>query len=170
MNKAGYLCNIIFGSLWGASLVAQMVKNLSAMQETLVWTLGQEDPLDKKMTTLSSILPWKIPWTEEHGGLQSMGSQKSQTRDMTQRLNSNNSETKRLGLGVRDEWRSDNICLYSFISLEFPNSADKDALSPPGRRRIPSHGSFISHYQGAKGMLGFYKYHFFHHQLFPKQP
>ena len=81
-----------------------MVKNLSAMQETLVRTLGQEDPLDKKMTTLSSILPWKIPWTEEHGGLQSMGLQKSQTRDMTQRLNnSNNSETKRLGLGVRDE-------------------------------------------------------------------
>ena len=52
-----------------------MVKNLPAMQETLVQSLGQEDPLEKKMATHSSILAWEIPWTEEHGGLQSMGSQ-----------------------------------------------------------------------------------------------
>ena len=51
-----------------ASLVAQMVvKNLPAMQETQVQPLGQEDPLEKEMTTYSSILIWKIPWTEESG-------------------------------------------------------------------------------------------------------
>ena len=60
----------------GASLVAQMVKNLFAMQETRVQSLGQEDPLEKEMATHSSILAWETPWTEEPGGLQTMGSQK----------------------------------------------------------------------------------------------
>ena len=59
----------------GASLVAQMVKNLPAMQETWVQSLGREDPLEKEMATHSSVLAWRIPWTEEAGGLQSMGSQ-----------------------------------------------------------------------------------------------
>ena len=53
-----------------------MVKKLSGMQETWVRSLGQEDPLGKGMATHSSILAWKIPWTEELGGLQSMGSQR----------------------------------------------------------------------------------------------
>ena len=53
-------------------LVAQMVKNLPEMQETLVQSLGWEDPLEKGMGTHSSILAWRIPWTEEPGGLQSM--------------------------------------------------------------------------------------------------
>ena len=57
----------------GASLVAQMIKNLPAMQETWVLSLGWEDPLAKGMPTHSSILAQKIPWTEEPGGLQSMG-------------------------------------------------------------------------------------------------
>ena len=57
--------------------VAQMVKNLPAIQETWVSSLGQEDPLQKEMATHSSILAWRIPWTEEPGRLQSMGSQKS---------------------------------------------------------------------------------------------
>ena len=56
--------------------MAQMVKNPSAVQETQVQSLGREDPLEKGMATLSSILAWKIPWTEEPGGLQSMGSQR----------------------------------------------------------------------------------------------
>ena len=56
------------------SLVAQMVKNLFAMQETEVGSLGLEDPLEKEMATHSSILVWKIPWTEEPDGLLSMGS------------------------------------------------------------------------------------------------
>ena len=59
-----------------ASLMAQMVKNLPAMQETGVLSLGQEDLLGKGMASHSSILAWRIPWTEEPGGLQSMGSQR----------------------------------------------------------------------------------------------
>ena len=66
----------------GASLVAQMVKYLPAMQETQVWSLGWEDPLEKGMATHSSILAWRIPWTEMPGALQSVESQ----RDTTQRL------------------------------------------------------------------------------------
>ena len=62
-----------------ASLVAQMEKNLPAMQETRVQFLGQEDPLEKGRTTHSNILAWRTPWTEEPGGLHFMGSQ-SQTR------------------------------------------------------------------------------------------
>ena len=53
-----------------------MVKNLLAMQETWVLSLGWEDPLEKGMATYSSILIWRIPWTEEPGGLQSIGSQR----------------------------------------------------------------------------------------------
>ena len=56
-----------------------MVKNLSTMQETQVQSLDQEDILEKGMATHSSVLAWKILWTEEPGRLQSMGSQKSQT-------------------------------------------------------------------------------------------
>ena len=52
-----------------------MVKNLPAMQETWVQFLGQEDPLQKEMATHSTILAWRIPWTEKPGGLQSMGLQ-----------------------------------------------------------------------------------------------
>ena len=63
-----------------ASLVAQMVQNLPGMQETWVRSLSREDPLEKGMVTHSSILAWGIPWTEEPGGLQSVGSQKSQTQ------------------------------------------------------------------------------------------
>ena len=60
------------GLLW----VAQLVKNLPAMQETPVQLLGQEDPLEKGMVTRASILAWRVPWTEEPGGLLSMGSQR----------------------------------------------------------------------------------------------
>ena len=56
--------------------LGQMVKNLPAMQETCVQSLGQEDLLEKEMATYSRILAWKIPWTEEPGGLQSMASQR----------------------------------------------------------------------------------------------
>ena len=64
------------GSLWQASwaaLVSQMVKNLPAVQEPWVRSLRQEDPLEKKMATYSSILTWRIPRTEEPGRLQSLG-------------------------------------------------------------------------------------------------
>ena len=68
----------VLGLSW-TSLVAQMVKNLPAMQETCVWSLGLEDPLEKEMTTHSSILSGRTPWTEEPGrppefrGLQTVG-------------------------------------------------------------------------------------------------
>ena len=76
------MANLAVGEVYqvlGASLVAQMVKNLPAMQETQVGYLGGEDPLEKGMATHSSILAWRIPWTEEAGRLQSMGPQ-SQTQ------------------------------------------------------------------------------------------
>ena len=57
-----------------------MTKNLPAVQETQVPSLGREDPLEEGMAIHSSLLAWKIPWTEEPGGLQSMGISKSQTR------------------------------------------------------------------------------------------
>ena len=78
--------------LW-ASLVAQMVKNLHAMQETQVQSLDWEAPLEKGMATHSSILAWRIPWTEEPGGMQSMGSQRvrhqCETNTFTLTLNNN---------------------------------------------------------------------------------
>ena len=70
---------IPFQRLFRISLVTQKVKNLPAMQETPVQSQGQEDSLEKGVATHSSILAWRIPWTEEPGGLQSMGSQ-SQTQ------------------------------------------------------------------------------------------
>ena len=60
----------------GSPLEAQMVKNLPAMQETQVQSLDLEDPLEKGIATHSSILAWRIPWTEEPGRLQSMGLQR----------------------------------------------------------------------------------------------
>ena len=66
-----YLCFTLI--TWCASLVAQLVKNLPAVRETQVWPLGREDPLEKETTIHSSILVWKISWTQEPGGLQSMG-------------------------------------------------------------------------------------------------
>ena len=66
---------LFLGILW-PSLVAWMVKNLLAIQETRVWSLSQKDPLEKGMATHSSILAWRIPWTEEPGELQSTGWQR----------------------------------------------------------------------------------------------
>ena len=66
-----------------ASLMAQMVKNLPAIQETQVRFLSWEDPLKTGMATHSSILAWRIPWTEEPGGLQSMGSQRVRHNTVT---------------------------------------------------------------------------------------
>ena len=58
------------------SLIGQLVKNLPAMQETQIWFLGGKDPLEKEIATYSSILAWRIPWTEEPGRLQSVGLQR----------------------------------------------------------------------------------------------
>ena len=70
---------MLYRNVGGAStlhLIAQSVKNLPAVQEIQVRSLGQEDPLEMEMATHSSILAWRIPWTEEPGGLQSMGLQR----------------------------------------------------------------------------------------------
>ena len=66
-----------------ASLVAQSVKNLPAMQVTQVLSLDQEGPLEKEMATHFKILAWRIPWTEEAGGLQTMGSVELDTTEVT---------------------------------------------------------------------------------------
>ena len=66
---------VLFGELT-EDLVAQMIKRLSAIQKTRVRSLGWEDPLEKEMAALSSILAWKIPWILEPGRLPSMGSQR----------------------------------------------------------------------------------------------
>ena len=66
-------------SYYYRGFLAQSVKKLLAMQETWVRSLGQEDPLEKEMATHTSILAWEILWTEEPGGLQSMGLQESDT-------------------------------------------------------------------------------------------
>ena len=73
-----------------AALVAQLVKNLPDVQETWVWSLGWEDPLEKRMATHCSILSWRIPWRQEPGGLQFMGSQR-----------------------VRDDWMTNSLTLGS---------------------------------------------------------
>ena len=70
-----YNISVLLVSHW-ASLVAQRVKRLAAMLETWVRSLGREDPLEKEMATHSSILALKIPWTEEPGRLQTIGSQR----------------------------------------------------------------------------------------------
>ena len=67
-----FLANAATASPW-VSWVAQMVKNLTATQETQVQSLGQKEPLDEGIATHSGILTWKTPWTEEPGGLQSVG-------------------------------------------------------------------------------------------------
>ena len=77
MSFACRTCRILTSiPLSGSSLVAQRLNRLPAMWETWVRSLGWEVPLEKEMATHSSILAWRIPWTEEPGGLQSMGSQR----------------------------------------------------------------------------------------------
>ena len=73
IGTASFWKTVLYGD---TSLVAQRVKLLPVMQETPVQSLGQEDPLEKEMATHSRILAWRIPWTEEPGGLQSIGSQR----------------------------------------------------------------------------------------------
>ena len=88
-------------------LVAQVVKNLPAMQETRVRSLGQEDHLEKGMTTHSSMIAWRIPWTEECGRLQSMGLKES-------------NRTKRLTL-YRPTHKTSSAHLHKWPTLRPPN-------------------------------------------------
>ena len=88
MDLQAWYIKIAFTSIW-ASLLAQTVENLPAKQETQVRSLGWEDTLEKGMVTHSSILAWRIPWTEEPGGLQSMRSQRAGHNWVTDTLQSN---------------------------------------------------------------------------------
>ena len=122
--------SLLYASIYikWASLVAQMVKNLPAMQETQVWSLDWEDLLEKGMTTHSSILAQRTPWTEEPGGLQFMGSQRV-------RLDwANNTHTQAQRMGMRpgehrgegqsgDKNRKERT--DSFLTLLFPYQISK---------------------------------------------
>ena len=112
------------GHDWVTDLIwmAQMVKNLHAVQKTWVWFLGWEDPLEKGMTTNSSILAWRIPWTEEPGGLQCIGLQRvghdwaSNTFTFTDILNKCCFEGKDL------LWDYMILAYSQFASSRFPSS------------------------------------------------
>ena len=75
-NPNDFLMSYMYSDFPRTSLVAQMVKHLPTMRDTQVPSLGWEDPLKKEMATHSSILAWEVPWMEEPGRLQSMGSQR----------------------------------------------------------------------------------------------
>ena len=99
-----------------ASLVAQMVKNLPGMWETWVWSLGQEDLLEKGMVTHSNILAWRIPWTEEPGGLQSMGSQRVGHDWVTNTHTLATSHLKVLGRNINHaKWTQ-----FKFVVIDIP--------------------------------------------------
>ena len=103
---SGWFKHITFYCALRASLVAQRVRHLPAMQETWVWSLDEEDPLEKEMTTHSSTLAWKIPWMEEPGRLQPMGSQR-----------------------VRHDWTT-SLLLYFYYYIS--STSDHHALNPRG--------------------------------------
>ena len=124
------------------SLVAQVVENLPAMQETQVWSLGQEDPLEKGMAIHSSILAWSIPWKEELDGLQSMGSQKVKHNGATEWLTSsfpyhNKQDVTWLLTGLHPE-HFDLGVLRRFSSAV---SNEWDLGSTPGSERSPGEGN-----------------------------
>ena len=100
-----------------ASLIAQLVNHLPTMQETQVRFLRWEDPLEKEMATHSSVLAWRIPWTEEPGRLQSTGSQEL---DTTQQLNHHHPK-------VIDNLWCFSICVVGILLFrEFPSDLDPD--------------------------------------------
>ena len=126
--------------------MAQTVKNLPAIQELWVWSLGREDPLEKGIATHSSILAWRIPWTEEPGGLQPMWSQRVE-QDWATNTFTFFTETVLLidtwvevrrspletHLGHGHQWWSgDHDCLYLFLSsfLSFLSPLPSILLSP----------------------------------------
>ena len=107
---------LLYLDLRPASLVAQIVKRLPAMQETQVRSLGWKDPLEKEMATHSSTLAWKIPWTEEPGRLQSMGSQRVRHSSATNKLRGlNNSHCLSSGGSNVELFKLPNELAYNFI-------------------------------------------------------
>ena len=143
------LWTLTFPSIEWASLVAQMVKNLPAMQETWVWSLGPGDPLEKGMAPHSSILAWRISWIEESGGLLSTGLQRGGhdwanktsikwgQADLLQRLNSVIYETaryRRCSADAHSYCRRDNfaslvVFLFQALTREFTLPGEKRRFS-----------------------------------------
>ena len=103
-----------------ASLVAQMVKNLLAMWETWVWSLGWEDPLEEEMATHSSVLAWRISSTEEPGGQQSMGSQRVRHDWATKHSTQHNIIFKGAPSSLLWISESDNCNAFSIWKILFP--------------------------------------------------
>ena len=107
-----------------APLVAQRLKSLPAMRETWVRSLGQEDPLEKKMATHSSILAWRIPWMEESGGLPST---ESQSRAWLSDLTNYTSET--ILIKATNDFLIAESKIISYVSLNLPQAFDTDCHS-----------------------------------------
>ena len=115
-----------------ASLVAQMVKNPPAMQETQVQSQGREDPPEKRIATHSSVLAWRIPWTEEPGRLQSMGSQRVRQDRETNAFTLSSKRQKRLP--CREKFKPLDVFFVSiflgFVCMAMPHSM-RDQTTPP---------------------------------------
>ena len=116
------------------------------MRETWVWSLGQEDPLEKETATHSSILAWRIPWAEEPGGLQSLGLKESDTterlrfhfqRDMKESFFSAKMHSINIFLSFRYGLMR-NCCLELFSSVQYSCSVVSDSLQPHGQARQAS--------------------------------
>ena len=120
---------------FASNFVAQTVKYPSTMQETQVWSLGQEDPLKKELTTHSSILAWRIPWTEKPGRLQSTGLQRVRhdftftfTFFISKLLTLHSKECNDLDLAFADlPWNKDTVLLYCAVKYMSTQALVEDA-------------------------------------------
>ena len=128
--------------------MAQIVKSLPAMQETWIWSLDQEDPLEEEMATHSNILAWRIPWTEEPGRLQPMGSQRVRQDWVT---NTHKDLHGRVLKGGPTAFPNIWFCFfqYCYLIMGFPGGLDgkesacnaEDPCSIPGLGRSPGEGN-----------------------------
>ena len=149
--------------VWGwASLVAQMVKNLPAMQETQVWSLGQEDTLEKGMAICSSILAWRIPWSEDLGRLQTMGLQRvghdweTNTHTYTHTHTHTHTHTRCRAVGGRECVVKDSLLNSQLGSCLSPSETASDGFLDRRCLAItacPCHGTFRRIPGDAKSLL-----------------
>ena len=124
------MSSFIQGDFPGGKGFPQMIKNLPAMQETWVQSMGWEDPLEEEMATHSSIFAWRIPWTEEPGRQQSVGSQ-SQTRlsDFTSLHFSFSVSCKIISVAVQKLFSlMSHLFIFAFISFVFSDRSKKILL------------------------------------------
>ena len=119
--------------------MAQMVKNLPAMQETQVLPLGWEDPLEKEMAPHSSILAWEIPWTEEPGRLQSLGSQRV-GRDLVTEVVT----AKQWSLGLVELWASLLALMVKNPSTMWETQVRSLGREDPLEKEMAPHSSILA--------------------------